>query len=210
MRFATGSSYSDLVRLYQESSRLIDQRHRQPNRDSDRVAQALENLSEAAGNDAFRRAHRVTADAGAVRSFRDRLATVNTRGGSATRPTHWRSCGRRRFSHGTELGLSGEAVAAEFLFGAVESLDKYSGFLPSETRTGYGVDATLIPARYAAERTAGPLDTSVVGLGVELKEHDRGVVIVKPLAGGPGRQGRAEAGGRDREGGRHGPRRAAG
>ena len=194
VRFATGTGWSRLVNLYVESSQLIDARHRAPNAYAARVAQALENLSEAVGNDSFRRAHRVTADAGTVRSFRDRLAGLNAR--SVRDRNDALEVMRQTASLArTDLGLSPDAVAAEFLFGAVESLDKYSGFLPSETRTGYGADLTVVPAMYAAEqaaaeRTAGALDTSVVGLGVELKEHDRGVVIVKPLAGGPA----AEAG----------------
>ncbi len=188
VRFATGTGWTRLVNLYVESSRLIDGRHRSPNTYANRVAQALENLSEAAGNESFRRAHRVTADAGAVRSFRQRLAGLDAR---PVRDLNGAVEVMRQTAQlaQNELGLSGDAVAAEFLFGAVESLDKYSGFLPSETRTGYGADLTIVPAVYAenlaATKTAGGLDTSVVGLGVELKEHDRGVVIVKPLAGGP-------------------------
>jgi len=184
VRFATATSWQDLYTLYQESSQLIDGRHREPNGYDVRVAQALENLSEGVGNDAFRQAYRVTADARAVQSFRSRLSSLNTRR-VQTRTDALEVMRQTASLARTEIGLNPNAVAAEFLFGAVESLDKYSGFLPSETRTGYGADLTVIPAQYAAAKTAGPLDTSVVGLGVELKEHDRGVVIVKPLAGGP-------------------------
>ncbi|MFH5802594.1 S41 family peptidase [Alienimonas sp. DA493] len=184
VRFATGTGWSRLVNLYVESSQLIDARHREPNSYADRVAMALENLSEAVGNDSFRQAHRLTADSRKVQSFRSRLAGLNARN-VRDRSGALEVMRQTASLAQNELGLSADAVAAEFLFGAVESLDKFSGFLPSETRTGYGVDATVIPAQYAAEQTAGPLDTSVVGLGVELKEHDRGVVIVKPLAGGP-------------------------
>ncbi|MEM9702776.1 MAG: S41 family peptidase, partial [Planctomycetota bacterium] len=179
VRFATGTGWTRLVNLYQEGSQLIDARHRAPNRYADRVAQALENLSEAVGHDSFRTAHRLTADAGRVQRFRSRLAAMNpqsVRSQTDALEMMRQTAGLAR----NELGLSPDAVAAEFLFGAVESLDKYSGFLPSDSRVGYGADLTVIPAV-----TAGPLDGSVVGLGVELKEHDRGVVIVKPLAGGP-------------------------
>ncbi|NNJ24615.1 S41 family peptidase [Alienimonas chondri] len=179
VRFATGSGWTRLVNLYRESSQLIDARHRAPNSYADRVAQALENLNEAVGNDSFRRAHRVTANAQQVQSFRSRLSGMNAR--NVRNQTDALEVMRQTASLAqNDLGLSADAVAAEFLFGAVESLDKYSGFLPSDSRVGYGADLTVIPAV-----TAGPLDTSVVGLGVELKEHDRGVVIVKPLAGGP-------------------------
>ncbi|QDT17525.1 S41 family peptidase [Alienimonas californiensis] len=184
VRFATGTGWTRLVNLYVESSQLIDARHREPNSYADRVAMALANLSEAVGNESFRQAHRMTADAGRVQSFRSRLAGMNARS-VRDRPDALEVMRQTASLAQSELGLSADAVAAEFLFGAVESLDKFSGFLPSDTRTGYGVDATVIPAQYAAEQTAGALDTSVVGLGVELKEHERGVVIVKPLAGGP-------------------------
>ena len=184
VRFATGTGWTNLVRLYQEADQLIQTRHRAPNRPADRVAQALENLSEAVGNDSFRQAHNLTAGRSKVDAFRrelDRLAARPVRSTTDAIEAMRGAAGLAR----RDLGLSPDAVAAEFVYGAVESLDKYSGFLPSETRTGYGADLTVIPAV-----TAGPLDTSVVGLGVELKEHDRGVVIVKPLSGGPA----AEAG----------------
>ena len=179
VRFSTGTGYDRLVSLYRESSQLIDARHRAPNRYEDRVRQAVENLSEAVGNDRFRRTHNLTAGRSQVEAFRstlDRLAArpVND---MADALESMRIAGQLAQR---DLNLSRDAVAAEFLFGAVESLDKYSGFLPSDRRSGYGAELTVVPAR-----TAGALDTSVVGLGVELKEHDLGVVIVKPLAGGP-------------------------
>ena len=188
VRFATSTGWNRLVDLYRESSRLIDARHRDPNSYAARVTQALENLSEGVGNAEFRQAHGLTADRSRVEGFRASLSRL------AARPVRDVSDAVASMRDATrlaqrDLGLSPDAVAAEYLFGAVESLDKYSGFLPSETRTGYGADATVIPAVYAEgqtdTQTAGALDTSVVGLGVELKEHDRGVVIVKPLAGGP-------------------------
>ena len=188
VRFATRSGWNTLVELYQESSRLIDARHHQPNRYSDRVAKALENLSEAVGNPEFRTAHRLTADAGRVAAFRQSLESLGRRPVSNMRDAI-AAMGQAAGLAERDLDLAGDAVAAEFLYGAVESLDRFSGFTPENARTGYGAELTVVPAKTAA----GP-DTSVVGLGVELKEHEKGVVVVKPIAGGPAARGGVKRG----------------
>ena len=198
VRFATNTGWNRLVGLYQESSRLIDARHHRPNGYQARVEQALTNLSAAVEDADFRAAHRINPSARQIDGFRDGLARISSKsvrnGNDAVAAMQDAARLARR-----DLNLAADAVAAEFLYGAVESLDRFSGFTPDETRTGYGADATIIPAAHAASldidaRTAGPLDTSVVGLGVELKEHDKGVVVMKPLAGGPAAEGGVKRG----------------
>jgi carboxyl-terminal processing protease len=56
------------------------------------------------------------------------------------------------------------------VFGAAESLDKYSGFEPEEPKSAPSADV---------------LDDHVVGIGVEIKPHDDGVEVVKALRNGP-------------------------
>ena len=197
VRFATSTGWNRLVDLYNESSRLIDARHHRPNGYSARVEQALTNLSAAVADADFRAAHRINPSERQIDAFRDGLARLAARPVRSGRDAV-EAMGQAASLARRDLNLAADAVAAEFLYGAVESLDRFSGFTPETTRTGYGADATIIPATYAAARedakTAGPLDTSVVGLGVELKEHEKGVVVMKPLAGGPAARGGVKRG----------------
>ena len=202
-RFATATGWDTMVDLYRETSQMIDARHLEPNTPGERVARAIENLAEAAGNAEFRRTHALRSDRNAVTAYRgelSRLGTRNVRGvnDALLMMRQAAAIGRRH------LGLSEAATAAEFVYGAVDSLDQYSGFTPEDSAFRSGAAPTMSrSARYSHEnnatwsdhdRTAGLFDESVVGLGVELKSHDRGVVVVKPLRGGPAERGGLERG----------------
>ena len=69
-----------------------------------------------------------------------------------------------------DVGIRPTTVVMEFIFGATETLDKYSTFLPED------------PTR---QPSASALDESVVGIGVEIKPNDQGVEVVRALPGGP-------------------------
>ncbi len=71
-------------------------------------------------------------------------------------------------------GLRPSAVVLEFVFGSTDSLDKYSGFVPTIDRASPSVE----------------LEDHIVGVGVEIKPDERGMLVVNALLGGPA----AEAG----------------
>jgi carboxyl-terminal processing protease len=78
------------------------------------------------------------------------------------------------------LGLAPTAVILEYLCGATNSLDPYSSFLtPDQLSEVYS-----------------QIDGSFVGLGVELKARDGGLVIVRVISGSPAEQAGAKAGDR--------------
>ena len=155
--------------LYRETMRLIDSRHIQPSSYEARVRQALKNLTVALDNAAFRQALRMNVSADGLRSFQQSLQQV-----AETRPVR-NATDAQNVLYWTgdlaqkQLGLRPTVVVAEFIYGAVESLDKYSAFEPEERRSA----------------PSAALEDHVVGIGVEIKPHDQGVIIVKALAGGP-------------------------
>jgi carboxyl-terminal processing protease len=67
------------------------------------------------------------------------------------------------------LGLPASAVGLEFVFGACDALDEYSGCLTPDRLSDL----------YAE------IDGNFVGIGVELKDGERGLRIVHVLPGGP-------------------------
>jgi carboxyl-terminal processing protease len=77
------------------------------------------------------------------------------------------------------VGILPSSVVLEFVYGATVTLVKYSTFLPEET---------------SRQPSASALDSSVVGIGVEIKPHDEGVEVVKALKGGPAEAGGLQAG----------------
>jgi carboxyl-terminal processing protease len=76
------------------------------------------------------------------------------------------------------IGLKAAPVALEFIYGACNELDDYSTYLTSDR----------LAELYAV------IDGNFVGIGVELKSDERGLLVVNVLAGGPAAEGGIQAG----------------
>jgi len=168
-RFLKSVSVDQCIRLYREASRLIDSRHLEPVSYQRRTQQAITNLMYALDSRAFQRINGLSVSRNQIDTFRSSLRSM-----AAQRPV--RNAGDALAMMNTsmqlgqrQLGLKPVAVALEFVYGAIDSLDKYSGFVPAEV----------------ARRPSADLDDHVVGIGVEIKPDERGVLIVKPVRGGP-------------------------
>jgi len=95
---------------------------------------------------------------------------------------------------GRGYGIRPAAVVIEFVFGATESLDTYSAFVPEVAgrKPGASAKSNTCDASTTMEigeplqtcQSAG-LEDSLVGIGVEIKPHARGVEVIKSLTGGP-------------------------
>ena len=176
-RLVTGISVHRAVSVYNETSRLIDTRHLQPATYEVRTQRALDNLSLAMENLAFLQANRISPTPAQIKNFRDSLAWL-----SANRPARTSSDAMNTMRWTAEIaqktvGLSPTAVVLEFVYASTESLDKYSAFEPDANQS-------------APSAGLEDLQGEIVGIGVEIKPHDDGVMIVKPLRGSPA----AEAG----------------
>jgi carboxyl-terminal processing protease len=162
------------LQLFAEVSTLIDARHLKPSTYDARVKQAAKNLLGGLENRSFLRANQLDGDPSRVAAFRSDLEQlVNCRpiGGrdEANQALRWTM--RAAQEHG---GLRPAVAVLEFVYGSTDSLDKFSGFVPN-----------MDHASPSAE-----LEDHIVGVGVEIKPDEHGMLVVNALPGGPA----AEAG----------------
>lgn len=172
-RFVQSLSAQQGLRLYQESLQLIDTRHLQPSAYEARVGEAMANLAMAVQDPGFQQANGTRLSGQQVEGFRTAMSQVSQRrvqsGADAA------AVMQSMMEVAGQAGIRPGAVAMEFVNGATDSLDKYSAFIPEAP---------------AGRPSAAILDDHVVGIGVEIKPGEQGVLVKKVLPGGPA----AEAG----------------
>ncbi len=168
--FLARTNMQQLLTVYREASQLIDTRHVTPPSYEIRGQNAVQDVINALSNTDFLRVNNAnvnpqmmqsvqmqlqqTAQAQPARDVNQALALMQTTAEIVNRAT----------------GIRREAIALEFLNGTVESLDKYSAFMPENGNGKSG--AVQIELRTAA------MEENIVGIGVELKTHAQGVEIV--------------------------------
>ena len=174
LRLEHSMSSQQSLELYQEISSLIDARHLNPSSYDARVKQAVKNLTLALENPVFLQANGLGQDPSRVDAFRGDLQRVADgqpvrNADDASQAMQWTMQAAER-----DAGLRPTVVVMEFIFGATDSLDKYSAFVPAIGRGAPSAE----------------LEDHIVGIGVEIKADERGMLIAKALPGGPA----AEAG----------------
>ncbi len=162
------------LELYLEVSGLIDARHLKPSSYDARVKQAVKNLCAGLQNRAFLQANDLADEPARLERFRHDLVALAQgqpvqSGEDAYQALQWTMRVARE-----DAGMRPAGVALEFVFAATDSLDKYSGFVPATARG----------------TPSAELEDHIVGIGVEIKPDDHGMLVAKALAGGPA----AEAG----------------
>jgi carboxyl-terminal processing protease len=163
------------LQLYAEVSILIDTRHLKPSTYEARVKQAAKSLLSALENRAFLRANGLEGDPSRSATFRsDVEQLVNNSRPISGRDEAYQALRWTIRAAEQHAGLRPSAVVLEFVYGSTDSLDKYSGFVPNLDR-----------ASPSAE-----LEDHIVGVGVEIKPDEQGLIVVNALSGGPA----AEAG----------------
>lgn len=175
--FLRGASMSRLASLYLEASQMIDARHVTPPAYEQRTRTALMNLVTALDSPSFLRAAGAANNPNAIRRLQDEFSRM-----AQYQPARSanEAVGLMQWAAETAYGTAGirrEAVALEFLNGTIDGLDKYSAFLPSEGGSRPGARADLI-------QTAG-LDENIVGVGIEMKPHDLGALLVGVVENSP-------------------------
>lgn len=161
------------MRLYDEVIRKVDENYVEPPDAAKLFRGGIESLLIASEDDDFVRTNLAGASAESISEFRDRLR-------------QWKTAVARDRAQAREyintvaamaeqvVGMQPTAVVLEFIYGACDSLDDYSTCLtPDRLNDLYAV-----------------IDGNFVGIGVELRADDDGLLVVSALAGGPA----AEAG----------------
>ena len=178
--FLRTASMSTLASMFMEVSQYIDQRHVNPASYEVRTARALDSLISAVEHPAFLQAAGGSQNSAAARQVQAELQALKTR--QPARSSQ-QALGVMQYAASLvsrQMGVRQEAAAIEFINGTIDSLDRYSSFNPSSMAGGPST------TRLDAERqTAAGLDEHIVGIGVELKTHDEGVLIVGVIDGGP-------------------------
>lgn len=174
--FLQTTNMNQIASLYAEASRMIDSRHVSPVSYEERTRAGLGGLVEALNNPAFLQAagYRSAANTQALQNELMQLANSPARSAND-------AVGLMQYAAelaNRRLGLRREAVALEFFNASLDSLDKYSAFVPA--RTG--------------RRPGAGLEEQMVGIGVELKKHDSGALINDVVPNSPASEGRLQRG----------------
>jgi carboxyl-terminal processing protease len=186
LAFLNRMSMNQATNLYVEASRLIDTRHVSPTSYEVRTKRALEGLLAAVQNPSFLQASRANPNPQQVQALQrelEQLARTNP-----ARTAH-EALGLMQWAAdlaNRRIGVRKEAVALEFLHSTLDSLDRYSSFSPSKAAYGM-LDA-------GQEWKSAVLEENIVGVGVELKAHDRGALVLSVVENGPAARARLAAG----------------
>lgn len=169
LQMLSSMTYERAVNMYRESSQMVAGRHIAPKSYAERTSHALKNLIEALDNPAFLKATKANTASGRADQVKAQLAQVADsyqpqNVDDALRVMNWAASTMNQ-----SLGISPAAVALEFTHGSIDALDKYSAIVPSNDPLGRSTS----------------LNEEIVGIGAELKQHDNGAQVVRPLQGSP-------------------------
>ncbi len=164
------------IRLYREVSQQTDQRHLEPSSYDLRVRRAIRNLAMALDNPAFVDGLGISVDSFRTDAFRDSLSRIYS--GMQVRSLSDAERVMQTVMQEAQSvpGLGANVVAFEFTNATIDTLDKFSALEPTDPNRGAALETE--------SKTAG-LESEIVGIGVEVKEHADGLLVMKALRGGP-------------------------
>ncbi len=180
VRVARSMSSSQALAMYREVSQQTDQRHLEPSSYDLRIRRGLRNLGLALENPTFTRALGVQVDSFRADGFRSTLSRLEDSmrvAGYSDAEVVVQAVMREAQ---TVPGLTASVVAFEFASATIDTLDKFSALEPSEPGRGASLDLER-----AEKVRSAMLEGEIVGVGVEVKVHDDGLLIVRALRGGP-------------------------
>ena len=167
-------SADQALQLYREVSTQTDARHLEPSTYDLRVRRALRNLGLVLDNPSAIQTLGIPQDSFKADGFRDSLSRIwdvmNVQNKSDAEQVMRTVMQQAQQVPGMTPGL----VAFEFSNATIDTLDKFSALEPSEPTQG----------------PSAALDSEMVGIGIEVKVHDDGLLLMRALRGGPA----AEAG----------------
>lgn len=186
VRALRSMSTNAAVQLFAEVNQKIDERSLAPTSYDVRVRRALRNLTIALDNPAFVKGLGISADSFRTDSFRNTLSRLADNGQVRNYQDARSVLNTVMQSAQSVSGLTPAIVAFEFANASIDTLDKFSGLEISDvaSRNGASLDTTKSAA----------LEEEIVGVGIEVKEHAEGLVVVKPLRGSPAEEAGIQSG----------------
>lgn len=179
MRFMQTLDANRAVALYREINSMVDQRHMNPTSYAERVERSVKNLTMAASNTDFQNANNLRASQNSVAGFEQAMNTMMRQSTVRNRTDAEQVMSQSMNIARQYLNLPAQVVAMEFIFGTTDTLDKYSAFVPDDVRQG---------------PSASAVEDSVVGIGVEVKADDQGILIERVLPNGPAHEAGLQGG----------------
>ncbi|MEX1232621.1 MAG: S41 family peptidase [Planctomycetaceae bacterium] len=170
VRFVNNANANSAYNLYSEINKLIDERHVKPKSYDDRVKKAVSNLLTAMDLPVFWKINGAAPSKSGLDSMKAMLKNVLDEEAArnsyeANQVLSW------VVGNATDrVGLKPQLTIMEFVYGAVESMDRFSGI--------------TLPNLVSGEPRVG-LEENVVGIGVEIETVEEGVKVLKVLNGGP-------------------------
>lgn len=180
VRAVRSMSSAQAMQLYREVNQQTDQRHLEPSSYDLRVRRGLRNIALALENEVFTRSVGISSDSFRVDGFRTTLSRIAEQMRVANRQDAERVMQTVMQEAQNVPGLGPNVVAFEFTNATIDTLDKFSALEPKEPGRGASLDLL----KEQSIRSAG-LETEMVGIGVEIKVHDSGLLITRALRGGP-------------------------
>lgn len=175
------------LKLFAEVSQKIDERHVEPSTYDLRVRRALRNLTIALDNPVFTQSLGIAVDSFRADGFRNSLSGIAESMQVSGYQDARNVLTKVMQSAQSVTGLTPSVVAFEFANASLDTLDKFSGLEPSEPGRSPGAEAGT------GHKTAA-LEEEIVGVGVEVKVHTEGLLVVKALRGSPAAEAGLQAG----------------
>lgn len=179
-------SHNQAIQLFSEVSQKIDERSLEPSSYDVRVRRAVRNLTIALDNEAFRKGLGLTTDSFQLDGFRNSLGRLT----SSVRVQDFQealSILNTAMMQAPALnGLTPGVLGFEFTSASIDTLDKFSGLEPA--------DPGLRIRAEKDDQSSDILQEEIVGIGLEVREHADGLIVVKPVRGGPAAEADIRAG----------------
>ncbi|MDA0834185.1 MAG: S41 family peptidase [Planctomycetota bacterium] len=170
VRFVNSADVNSTYGLYSEINRLIDERHVKPKPYDERVKKAVANLITAMDLPVFWKVNGRTPSKSNLESMKSMLNNILDEEAAHSLNQAHQVLNWVVSNASDRVGLKPQLTVLEFVYGAVESMDRFSGITLPNIATG--------------EPRVG-LEENVVGIGVEIETVDEGVQVLKVLKGGP-------------------------
>lgn len=155
--------------FYLEVNRMIDSRHVQPPSYDVRTKKSLQNLIFAVENQEFMNVNRVSASAEQIRLAQQKWQQLMDQSSVRTPQEAVLVLRQAADIAGSYLNMRSTGIIYEFSYGSLDALDKHSRFEFTPSMSGPRVEAGA---------------NNVVGIGIQLKTHRDGAVILRTLNGG--------------------------
>ncbi|MEZ6132554.1 MAG: S41 family peptidase [Planctomycetaceae bacterium] len=189
VRSAKAMTATQALALYREVSQQTDQRHLEPSPYDLRVRRGIRNLGLALENRTFVQSLGIQADSFRVDGFRTTLSRI-AEGMRVANYNDAQQIVQTVMQEAQSVpGLNPNVVAFEFANATIDTLDKFSALEPAEPGRGASLDL-----QRAEHVRSAALESEIVGIGVEVKVHENGLLIMKTLRGGPAADAKLQSG----------------